>query len=314
MILSTSGNLGLGVTPSAWGSNVTALELPQSVSLYSWNASAVPQLYLGANHYWDGSNWRYKIAGQLATLYYQAVGQHIWYNAPSGTTAGDIITFTQAMTLTAAGNLDFGNGSKIRMQNPSMMIDGLTPSYFGYSSGYGILLVGHPGLSNRSIAFGVDVTANPSGAFGGTGSEYVWKNVGYFITPNSINNGYNSLLSWNSSGQVTIPGATTIGSLTSGSINVNSGAVININSQNGFQLGADAFSSGFYVYDNTASVYRFKIANGGAATFSSSVTTGAPSGGTAQPWKLGGFTSGTFAQGVKVRVEINGVAYDLLTT
>lgn len=68
--------------------------------------------------------------------------------------------------------------------------------------------------------------------------------------------------------------ATFSSSVTAATYNVNSGGVINVNSQNGFQLGADAFSGGFYVYDNTASVYRFKIANGGAATFSSSITSG----------------------------------------
>jgi hypothetical protein len=60
----------------------------------------------------------------------------------------------------------------------------------------------------------VDVSGNPSGAFSGAGSEYVWRNTASFITPNASNNGFNTLLSWNSSGQITIPGATTIGSLT----------------------------------------------------------------------------------------------------
>jgi hypothetical protein len=41
---------------------------------------------------------------------------------------------------------------------------------------------------------------------------------------------------------------------------------------NVFQVGADSYSGGFYVYDETNASYRFKIANGGAATFSSSVT------------------------------------------
>jgi hypothetical protein len=43
---------------------------------------------------------------------------------------------------------------------------------------------------------------------------------------------------------------------------------------NAFQMGADTFSGGWYVYDATNSSYRFKIANSGAATFSSSVTAG----------------------------------------
>ena len=107
-----AGNVGIAAIPTGWGSNVNAIELPQAVSLYSWNASAVPQLYLGANHYWDGSNWRYKITGQLATLYYQANGQHQWFNAPSGT-AGCVIAFCQAMTLNASGNISIGTISNL---------------------------------------------------------------------------------------------------------------------------------------------------------------------------------------------------------
>jgi hypothetical protein len=40
---------------------------------------------------------------------------------------------------------------------------------------------------------------------------------------------------------------------------------------------------------------------------------GNPSGGTAQPWKFGGYTAGVTVQAGKVRVEINGTPYDLLT-
>lgn len=43
------------------------------------------------------------------------------------------------------------------------------------------------------------------------------------------------------------------------------------------------------------------------------IKTAAPSGGTAQTWKLGNYTAGAAVQSGKVRVEINGVAYDLLT-
>lgn len=41
--------------------------------------------------------------------------------------------------------------------------------------------------------------------------------------------------------------------------------------------------------------------------------TDAPSGGSSQTWKLGNYTAGVAAQAGKVRVEIAGVAYDLLT-
>ena len=47
----------------------------------------------------------------IATQYYQAAGQHVWRTAPSGT-AGNAISFTQAMTLDASGNLLVGLTNK----------------------------------------------------------------------------------------------------------------------------------------------------------------------------------------------------------
>ena len=68
--------------------------------------------------------------------------------------------------------------------------------------------------------------------------------------------------------------ATFSNSITSAGLNLNSGGVININTQNGFQLGADSASGGFYVYDNTNSVYRLKISNAGATVLSGALTIG----------------------------------------
>jgi hypothetical protein len=41
---------------------------------------------------------------------------------------------------------------------------------------------------------------------------------------------------------------------------------------NAFQMGADTFSGGWYIYDSTNGSYRFKINNSGAATFSSTLS------------------------------------------
>jgi hypothetical protein len=46
----------------------------------------------------------------VAALYEQNNAAHIWYNAPSGT-AGNAISFTQAMTLNASGRLGIGTTS-----------------------------------------------------------------------------------------------------------------------------------------------------------------------------------------------------------
>jgi len=110
-VADAAGNLGLGVTPSAW-SGVKAFEMTAGTSLGS--NPTFPLTYLTANCFYNGSNWIYKTSNP-ANLYIQDAteGNHKWFNAPSGT-AGNAITFTQAMTLTAAGNLGVGNSSPSR--------------------------------------------------------------------------------------------------------------------------------------------------------------------------------------------------------
>ena len=101
MRLDGSGNLGLGVTPSAWVGN-TAIQVGPLGAIAS--SSTIP-VAISANAYSTSAGWAAKyIASSTASLYLQASGQHQWFNAPSGT-AGDAISFTQAMTLDAGGDL-----------------------------------------------------------------------------------------------------------------------------------------------------------------------------------------------------------------
>lgn len=106
MRLDASGNLGLGVTPSAWGSNRKAIDFEN----YSCIASSVGAYYgleLG-NNFYNNAGYKYKVSSQPASLYQTYNGGHYWYTAPSGT-AGNAISFTQAMTLDASGNLTVSN-------------------------------------------------------------------------------------------------------------------------------------------------------------------------------------------------------------
>jgi hypothetical protein len=104
MTLNSSGNLGLGVTPSAWNTIQPVFQIGYTAfSAYS-NVQAI---YSSNAVYTSG--WKY-LSNTNATYYSQnetAAGVHAWFNAPSGT-AGNAITFTQAMTLTAAGRLLIG--------------------------------------------------------------------------------------------------------------------------------------------------------------------------------------------------------------
>jgi hypothetical protein len=99
--LDSAGNLGLGVTPSAWGIGKTFQV--NSASLMGY----LNRLYASANTYFDGTGTAKYIASDSATSYQQLNGQHQFFTAPSGT-AGNAITFTQAMTLDASGNLGIG--------------------------------------------------------------------------------------------------------------------------------------------------------------------------------------------------------------
>jgi hypothetical protein len=104
MRLDASGNLGLAVTPSAWGGSFKALQVGLGTSLY--NNTGYNGTFLGSNFFYNGTNNIY-LSSTTATAYGQVNGQHQWFNAPSGT-LGNVVSFTQAMTLDASGNLLLG--------------------------------------------------------------------------------------------------------------------------------------------------------------------------------------------------------------
>lgn len=107
MRLDSAGNLGLGVTPSAWRSGDVALDIGSIASLVSAQSSNT-RLYNNTFVASGGTN-TYKTSS-FASYYDQGSGVHRWFTAPSGT-AGNAISFTQAMTLDASGNLGVGTTS-----------------------------------------------------------------------------------------------------------------------------------------------------------------------------------------------------------
>ena len=102
--LDSSGNLGLGVTPSAWNSIYKAMQFGPTGAVYS---SSGNDSFFSNNTFWNSANSPRYLVNAAATYYYQNAGAHTWAIAPSGT-AGNAITFTQAMTLDSSGNLQVG--------------------------------------------------------------------------------------------------------------------------------------------------------------------------------------------------------------
>lgn len=102
-VFTPSGNLGLGVTPSAWFSTWKAIE--NSAGSITSNGASLFQIFHNAIVNTLGS---YAYVNTGAALRYDMTGgEYRWFNAPSGT-AGNAISFTQAMTLNASGNLLLG--------------------------------------------------------------------------------------------------------------------------------------------------------------------------------------------------------------
>jgi len=102
-------NLGLGVTPSAWGSTWQGIQFKSSPNFLSGGTD----LNLIANAYNDGTNYKYIDSYSYASRYYQYNGQHQWYTTQSTQGANNTISFTQAMTLDNSGNLLVGQTSQL---------------------------------------------------------------------------------------------------------------------------------------------------------------------------------------------------------
>jgi len=106
MRLDTSGNLGLGVTPSAWVSSFKAFDLSTAGAVSGSANGAI----LWANAYLNSSSQVIRKSSGYTVRYVAAadVGQHIWLTGPYAASGGGVVSETQAMTLDASGNLLVG--------------------------------------------------------------------------------------------------------------------------------------------------------------------------------------------------------------
>jgi hypothetical protein len=149
LALDSSGNLGLGVTPSAWNNSSKALQV-NNAALASFTSGGNIQTWLANNAFYDNATgWIYRNSSVGAALYAQSFnGSHNWNIAPSGT-AGNAITFTQAMTLDASGRLGLGAtspDSRFVLNSASgecaqqFQLAGTARAYVGVASGSGQLI------------------------------------------------------------------------------------------------------------------------------------------------------------------------------
>jgi hypothetical protein len=115
----SSGNVGIGATLSAWATLTPALQIGSS-SAFLASQGSTEAVYLGSNAYFN-STWKYGVNG-LASYYRQQNGVHSWYTAPTGT-AGNTVSFTEAMRIDASGNLLVGTTSVAIQSNNSILLN-----------------------------------------------------------------------------------------------------------------------------------------------------------------------------------------------
>jgi len=195
-----SGNIGIGVTPSAWFSSSNQYQAIQfkdgwtSVANDDGNGTAI----FGSNFYASGNTIYKYINSNFATMYQQNLpsGQHRWYVAPSGT-AGNTISFTQAMTLDASGNVGIGTSSpaapldvngKIYSRTGGLYSDSFN-SYsggattFGNGSSYSAFYVGATERMRIDSSGNVGIgTATPQAKLHANSANNA---TSLFLTPNS---------------------------------------------------------------------------------------------------------------------------------
>jgi hypothetical protein len=104
--MDSSGNLGLGVTPSAWAS-FRALDLQYNGALASFSSGAVTLVY---NAYFNGGSWIAKSTGSSSKFGLDSNGSYSWQQA-SSVTGGSGFNYSTPMTLDASGNLGIGTTS-----------------------------------------------------------------------------------------------------------------------------------------------------------------------------------------------------------
>jgi hypothetical protein len=100
----TSQNVGIGNTPSSWATYKVAQVGGGTADVSV--ASNNDDTNISTNAYYN-AGWKYQSSSALAERYQQGAGTHRWYYAPSGT-AGNAITWSEAMRIDSGGNLLVG--------------------------------------------------------------------------------------------------------------------------------------------------------------------------------------------------------------
>ena len=125
--LDASGNVGIGVTPSAWTSSDRALQFAYGNSIATATST---NFSIARNAQELAGGWTYSANGFVQLYNLESDGAYKWYTAASGT-AGNVVSFGNAkMTLDTSGNLLVGTTTSLQNTSHSFKALGTTNSFW----------------------------------------------------------------------------------------------------------------------------------------------------------------------------------------
>jgi hypothetical protein len=130
----TSGNVGIGVTPSAWASGNRFIDINNSASFGAFGGTDSMML---ANAYWNGSNWVRKNANNAFRMVMESTsGTPSWtFQYAANSTAGSTISWSEAMRIDTSGNVGIGGTAGT---NTKTQISGSFPVASGNANSNGL--------------------------------------------------------------------------------------------------------------------------------------------------------------------------------
>jgi len=214
MLLDSTGNLGLGITPSAWASFVKATQIGTTTAIWD---------YLSVNSYFTNNvfidstgNTKYITTAQVSLLGLYN-GGFDFSTAASGT-AGTTATLVNRMTITNAGNVGIGiatPGAKLQVKTTTSA--GGTDAFYIENSSAALFEVRDDGLTYMKGNVGIGVMPTTT-IFQVQGS--INNNLAFFN--NTASNGYATARFFNDTSKEAVFG---VGGSASGSPYANNGYI-----------------------------------------------------------------------------------------
>jgi len=207
LVLDSSGNLGLGVTPSAWSSTFKGFQLGSTGSIWSIS-SGNGGTYYGNNYIYGTSGRTYLTTGTALEL--ALASGAFQFNIAASGTAGNPVTFTQAMTLDSSGNLGIGASS------PSAKLDVRDVTQV-YTGNYGNFSIINSANSNIVLSMGIDTTLGTNGSAYINAAKYGTAYIPLLLQPNSGDVGIGTsspqVQNWRAGTYLTVANASTRGQI-----------------------------------------------------------------------------------------------------